>query len=134
MIVADSTLITQFSVQGDKTEQAMAVRRKDPVWVAPPLWEYEVLNVLWSYVHFKDLPIANALEHWNVARDLIDGRTYRMSSTEVLHLAVEAGHRGYDCQYVAVAKHLGSWLVTSDTGLLNTFPKVATSPEGFLSL
>lgn len=75
MIVADATLIVHFSMPGSKTERAEAVRRKDPVWVAPPLWEYEVLNVIWTYVHFKALPLTQALEHWDVAQDLIGERT-----------------------------------------------------------
>lgn len=132
MIVADATLIIHFSMPGHKTEQAEAVRRKDPVWVAPPLWEYEVLNVLWSYVHFKNLPLAHALEHWGVAQDLIDGRTYRLAPSEVLRLAAEAGHSAYDCQYVAIAQHLNEWLVTSDGEVLKAFPEIAISPDGFL--
>lgn len=133
MIVADATLIIHFSMPGSKTEQAEAVRRKDPVWAAPPLWEYEVLNVLWTYVHFKNLSLTQALEHWEVARDLIDDRTYRIAPSEVLRLAAESGHSTYDCQYVAVAEQLDVPLVTSDTGVLAAFPDIAVSPDDFLA-
>jgi predicted nucleic acid-binding protein len=133
MIVADATLIIHFSMPGSKTEQAEAVRRKDPTWAAPPLWEYEVLNVIWTYVHFKDLPLMQALEHWEVAQDLIGERTYRMAPAEVLRLAAKSGHSAYDCQYVAVAQQLDAWFVTSDAGALATFPEIAISPDDFLA-
>jgi len=133
MIVADATLIIHFSMPGSKTEHAEAVRRKDPTWAAPPLWEYEVLNVIWTYVHFKDLPLTQALEHWEVAQDLIGERTYQMAPTEVLRLAAQSGHSAYDCQYVAVAQQLDAWFVTSDADVLATFPETAISPDDFLA-
>jgi len=133
MIVADATLIIHFSMPGSKTEHAEAVRRKDPVWAAPPLWEYEVLNVIWTYVHFRDLSLAQALEHWDVAQDLIGERTYRMAPAEVLRLAARSGHSAYDCQYVAIAQQLETWLVTSDADVLTAFPEIAVSPDDFLA-
>jgi len=133
MIVADATLIIHFSMPGSKTEHAEAVRRKDPVWAAPPLWEYEVLNVIWTYVHFRDLSLAQALEHWDVAQDLIGERTYRMAPAEVLRLAARSGHSAYDCQYVAIAQQLETWLVTSDADVLTAFPEIAISPDDFLA-
>lgn len=134
MIVADATLIIHFSMPGSKTEQAEAVRRKDPVWAAPPLWEYEVLNVTWTYIQFEDLPLAQALEHWDVAQDLIGERTYQMAPVDVLRLAAQSGRSAYDCQYVAIAQQLDEWLVTSDVGILTAFPNTAISPDDFLSL
>jgi len=133
MIVADATLIIHFSMPGSNTVLAEAVRRKDPVWAAPPLWEYEVLNVIWTYVHFKDLPLTQALEHWEVAQDLMGERTYRMAPTEVLRLAAQSGHNAYDCQYVAIAQELETWFVTSDADVLTAFPEIAISPDDFLA-
>ncbi len=50
MMVADTTLISYYTIQGEHTKTAVEVRRKDPEWAAPLLWRSEFLNVLWLYV------------------------------------------------------------------------------------
>jgi hypothetical protein len=45
MIVADNTLISYFTIEGEFTEQATQVRQKDPEWAAPLPWRAEFLNV-----------------------------------------------------------------------------------------
>jgi predicted nucleic acid-binding protein len=46
MIVVDSNIIIYLHVRSEKTNLALQVLRKDPYWVAPPLWESEFRNVL----------------------------------------------------------------------------------------
>jgi hypothetical protein len=37
MIVADNTLISYFTIEGEFTGEATSVRQKDPEWAAPLL-------------------------------------------------------------------------------------------------
>jgi len=103
MIVADNSLISYFTIQGEFTEDAVAVRQKDPVWVAPLLWRSEFLNVLWLHVRQGEFGLDLAVEHIGLAEDLIADRSYEVAPTEVLRLAVNSGCTAYDSQYVALA-------------------------------
>jgi Predicted nucleic acid-binding protein, contains PIN domain len=132
MIVADNTLISYFTIEGEFTEEATRVREKDPEWAAPPLWRAEFLNVLWLHVRQGEFGLDLAIQHIDLAEDLIDGRSYDVAPTEVLRLAVESGCSAYDSHYAALAQQLGVPLVTHDGGVLEGFPKTAVHPDDFL--
>jgi len=103
MIVADNSLISYFTIEGEFTEEAVAVREKDPVWAAPLLWRSEFLNVLWLHVRQGAFGLDLAFEHIDVAEDLIADRSYEIAPMEVLRLAVNSGCTAYDSQYAALA-------------------------------
>lgn len=52
-----------------------------------PGCEAEFLNVLWSHVRQGEFSLDLAIQHIDLAEDLINGQTYDVSPTEVLHLA-----------------------------------------------
>ena len=133
MIVADNTLISYFTIEGDFTDEAVAVRKIDPVWAAPLLWRAEFLNVLWLHVRRGDFGMGLASEHIDLAEDLIGDRSYQVAMREVLHLAVESGCTAYDTQYAALAQQLDAPLVTHDEEVLAGFPETAVSPQEFLT-
>lgn len=133
MIVADNTLISYFTIEGDFTEEAVAVRKKNPEWAAPLLWRSEFMNVLWFYVRQEKFALDLALEHLDTAEDLMSGRTYQPAPPAVLRLAAGSGCSTYDCQYVQLAKDLGVPLVTHDKEVLKAFSHIAVHPQDFLS-
>lgn len=133
MIVADNSLISYFTIQGEFTEEAVAVRQKDPVWVAPLLWRSEFLNVLWLHVRQGEFGLDLAVEHIDLAEDLIADRSYEVAPTEVLRLAVSSGCTAYDSQYAALAQQLDVPLVTHDGEVLEGFPKTAVHPSDYLN-
>jgi len=132
MIVADNTLISYFTIDGEFTEEAVAVRRKDSTWAAPLLWRPEFLNVLWLHVQQGEFGLDLAFEHIDVAEDLISGRSYEVAPTDVLRLAVESGCAAYDSHYAALARQLEVDLVTHDEEVLEGFPETAIHPRDFL--
>jgi predicted nucleic acid-binding protein len=132
MIVADTTLISYFTIKGDLTEAAVAVREKDPTWAAPLLWESEFANVLWLYVRRGTFELDLALEHLDTAQDLVAGNTYAVAIVEALRLGTESGCTTYDCQYVALARQLDVPLVTHDREVLGAFPTAAMHPDDFI--
>jgi predicted nucleic acid-binding protein len=133
MIVANTTLISYFTIEGDLTEAAVAVREKDPAWAAPLLWESEFANVLWLYVRRGTFGLDLALQHLDTAQDLVAGHTYAVAIAEALRLAAESGCTTYDCQYVTLARQLEVPLVIHDQEVLNAFPKTALHPGDFIA-
>lgn len=131
MIVADSNLIAYLLIPGEWTEDAEAVLRRDPAWVAPPLWRSEFRNVLALYLRTGTLRLPTALEILDDAERLMDGREMAPDGEQVLRLAHASGCTAYDCEFVQVARTLDLPLVTSDRRLLDRFPEIARSPRDF---
>jgi predicted nucleic acid-binding protein len=132
MIVADNTLISYFTIEGEFTEKATQVRQRDPEWAAPLLWRAEFLNVLWLHVRQGEFGLDLAIQHIDLAEDLIGGRSYDVAPTEVLRLAVDSGCSAYDSHYAALAQQLDVPLVTHDGEVLEAFPETAVHPDDFL--
>ena len=131
-IVADNTLISYFTIEGAFTEEAAHVRQKDPDWAAPLLWRAEFSNVLWLHVRQGEFGLDLAIQHIDLAEELIGDRSYSIAPTEVLRLAVESGCSAYDAHYASLAQQLDVPLVTHDGDVLEGFPETAVHPEDFL--
>jgi predicted nucleic acid-binding protein len=121
MIVADNTLISYFTIEGEFTEKATQVRQRDPEWAAPLLWRAEFLNVLWLHVRQGEFGLDLAIQHIDLAEDLIGERSYDVAPTEVLRRAVDSGCSAYDSHYAALAQQLDVPLVTHDGEVLEAF-------------
>jgi predicted nucleic acid-binding protein len=132
MIVADNTLISYFTIEGEFTEKATQVWQRDPEWAAPLLWRAEFLNVLWLHVRQGEFGLDLAIQHIDLAEDLIGERSYEVAPTEVLRLAVDSGCSAYDSHYAALAQQLDVPLVTHDGEVLEAFPETAVHPDDFL--
>lgn len=131
MIVADTSLITQFAVRNEQSELADAVCETDAAWAAPLLWRSEFCNALVKYMQHAGMSQESALLALRSAEDIMGGREYRVSSERVLELAMRSKCTAYDCEYVALAEDLTVPLVTADKQLLRAFPKIAVSLEKF---
>lgn len=132
MIVVDNDVISYFWLEADRTGAARAVRERDAEWVAPHLWRSEFRNVLYQHMRHRDLPLDDALR---IAREVeadMDGQTYDVATADVLRLVDASGHSAYDCEYVALAKHLGVTLVTGDRRIPRLFPETAVLLEDFI--
>ena len=131
MIVADANLIAYLILPGERTREAEAVLKSDPVWAVPLLWASEMRSILGHYVRAGTLSVAQASTAMGRASSLIDGREGPVESRDVLTLASKSGCSTYDCEYVSLAMSLGVQLVTSDKEVLRAFPDVAVSPGDF---
>jgi predicted nucleic acid-binding protein len=67
------------------------------------------------------------------ALQMMEDREYEVDSNRVLRLVADSTCSAYDCEFVALAQELGTFLVTLDKGILNGFPTVAVSVDTFLS-
>jgi len=130
----DANVIGYLHLLTPYTALAERAVRKDTLWVAPWLWRSEVRNMLALYLRKGLLTLPDALMIIERAESLLQGFEREVSSVHVLRLAESSGCSAYDCEYVALAQHLGVPLVTQDRQLLRQFPNVAISLDTFVSL
>lgn len=131
MIVVDSNIIIHVHVQSEKTDLALRALRKDPCWVAPPLWESEFRNVMAGYIRRHILKLEDAKLVMKSALQTMVGREILPPSDLVLDLVAVSECSAYDCEYVALARHLNVKLVTSDNKILRNFPETAVDLGAF---
>lgn len=133
MIVVDSNLIIYIHVQSEWTAQALQTLKKDPQWIAPPLWESEFRNVMAGYMRRKILKLEQTNKIMNSALRTMEDREILSPSNLVLELAAASDCSAYDCEYVALAKHLKIKLITNDQKILRNFPDTAVNLDAFSS-
>lgn len=125
MIVVDSNIITYLYLPTEYTELAERLLEQDPDWVAPTLWRSELRNVLAHYLRKQLLTFDAVFAIQTEAEALLCDREYEPDSYEVLRLVEASDCSAYDCEFVALAKRLGTQLVTMDKKILKAFPDVA---------
>ena len=133
MIVADTNLLIHLLVDGPNTETAMDVRQKDPDWRAPFLWRSEFRNAMAGYVRSGLMTVEQGIRITREAESLMFYKDHLVNSTAVLRLVADSTSSAYDCEFVALANHLNTPLITSDSRLLRDFPDRALAPDLFLA-
>ena len=95
------------------------------------LWRSETRNILALPLRQGHMSLAVAREVMTLAEALLAGREYAVESARVLELAAASGRPAYDCEFVAVARAIGTPLLTWDRRILRTFPETAVALEKF---
>jgi len=129
VIVADTDLVSFLLIEGERTEAARGVWRRDPEWRLPPLWRSEFLNVLTISQRASVLTEASAFRIWDDAVRLFGRNEHEPRGTEVLQAAIDHGLSAYDAHFVVVAKTLGAPLVTGDQKILKACHQIAVGIE-----
>ena len=132
MIVVDTNLIAYLLINGEWTQRAEAVKRRDSEWVAPLLWRSEFRNLLSLYIRQEIFDLDHAINLLKSAEEIMQEREHTISSVSVMKLAASSKCSAYDCEFVALAQDLSVPLVTSDQKILTAFPETAVSPDDFL--
>lgn len=127
MIVADTNLIAYLYLPGKHSDAAEALLLKDPEWAAPRLWRSEFRNILATYMRQDLLSFDDAVSIFRRAEALVAGNEYDVSARAVLQLARDSGCSAYDCEFVALAQHLGVKLISADAKLCKAFPNCAVA-------
>jgi len=125
MIVVDTNIISYFYLTSEFSPIADQIFYKDPVWAAPLLWRSEFRNVLSLYLKKEIIELGDAVEIMNLAEELLKENEYEINSFQVLKLSNQNGCSAYDCEFVSLAKELGTTLVTQDKKVLKNFPEIA---------
>ena len=66
------------------------------------------------------------------AEALLAHNEYKVASAEVMELVNSSNCSAYDCEFVALARHLDIRLVTVDKKIIVDFPNIAIALEDFL--
>ena len=133
MIVVDTNVLVHLLLEGERSTVAEQVMAQDPEWAAPLLARSELRNALATWMRRGVLSLDAALLAVRNAEVRMRGLLYAVPSRDVLELAERSGCTAYDCEFVALAKLLGTRLVTGDREVLAAFPDAAVSPEAFVA-
>lgn len=132
MIVVDTNIIAYLHISGGFTQSALLLLRKDPYWIAPPLWQSEFRNVLVNYVRHNVMSLDSARELMEHALEMMQDRELKPPGDLVLSLAVSSNCSSYDCEFVALAQETKSKLITADRRIVSNFTQAAYFLEEFV--
>ena len=127
MIVVDTNVVAYLFLEGEFTVPAEALLQRDAEWVAPVLWRSELRSILAGYLRRRALTFDQVRSIQAEAESLLAGGEFDVDSASVLELVRDSDCSAYDCEFVALAMHLDTKLVTMDAKLLKSFPKRAVS-------
>ncbi|MGH8802486.1 MAG: type II toxin-antitoxin system VapC family toxin [Casimicrobiaceae bacterium] len=127
MIVVGTNVLAYLYLPGALTRAAEALLERDPEWVSPILWRSGFWNILAGYLRRGAMTFDNALIIQEEAEDLLSGAEYEVDSRSVLELVRDSECSAYNCEFVALARRLGTTLVTADTKVRRAFPTIAVA-------
>ena len=124
-VVVDTNIIAYYWLPGAHTENAIALRRMTGDWFVPRLWRSEFRNVVARYLRARIVGLDQARTLIRSAEaELVDCER-EVDSIAVMDLVAASACSAYDCEFVALARHMGIPLVTEDAALVRAFPHVA---------
>ena len=124
-VVVDTNIVAYYWLPGAHTKSAIALRRMTDDWFVPRLWRSEFRNVLARYFRAGIIGLDQARTLIRSAEAELAECEREVDSTVVMDLVATSACSAYDCEFVALAKHMGIPLVTEDAGLVRAFPDVA---------
>lgn len=133
MIVVDTNIISYLFLPTSYTQSAETLFEQDSDWVAPVLWKSEFRNVLALYLRKSLITLEKALQLQEQAESIFMHKEFEISSSQVLALVNDSSCSAYDCEFVALAHHFNTPLVTQDKKILADFPSTAFNLKSFLS-
>lgn len=133
MIVVDTNILSYMTFATEYSARVNSLHEHDPVWEAPVLWRSEFLNVLALYNRKNLIDYQDMLSALDFAERLIGTREHKVSSPDVIDVIVNSSCSSYDCEFIILAKSLGTYLITYDKKLLLEFPSIALKPEDYLT-
>ena len=132
MIVVDTNIISYLLLPTTYTESVDTLYKIDSSWAVPTLWKSEFRNVLALYLRKNIITLDKALQLQEAAETIMAQNEFDVTSSQVLALVNESNCSSYDCEFVALANHLNTQLVTQDKKVLREFPSTAISIKDFL--
>jgi predicted nucleic acid-binding protein len=127
MLLVDTNIVAYLLINGDYTEAAQELRRRDPDWRSEAFLLVEFTNVLASSVARKRMTLSLAEDFLAKVSSLFDGKLGRIPHASVLAIAARHRVSAYDARFLALADRIRSRLVTEDTRLRSAAPGLTQS-------
>jgi predicted nucleic acid-binding protein len=132
MIVVDSSIIASMTFATPCSAVVGSLHQKDPVWEVPFFWKSDFLNVLALYHRKGLMDYQESLEALDFAERLVGSREHKMPVKAVVDAVIHSNCSSYECEFIVLAKKLGTKLITYQKRLIDDFPAIAVTPEVFL--
>jgi predicted nucleic acid-binding protein len=129
VIVVDTNVLAYAVLPGERSATVQALADRDPHWVAPRLWRWELRNVLATTIRVRRLRLSDALAAFAAAEQLVEDVGVETSVEHCLRVAARGRVSAWDAEFVCVAETLGVSLVTADRRLCQAFPECAVALE-----
>jgi predicted nucleic acid-binding protein len=112
-IVVDASIALKWVLEEPGSDAAEDLLEKD--LAAPSLWLPDAANGLWRRTVRGELTQAEAEERLGeLTKAPVASVPLEQDLPEVTRLAIQLNHPAYDCLYLALAKRLGTFVVTAD--------------------
>jgi len=134
MLLVDTNVVAYLLIEGDQTEAAQQLRRRDPDWRSEAFVLVEFTNVLASSIATKRMTFGLAENFLGKAIALFDGKLRSMPPASVLAAAVRHGVGAHDARFLALAEAIGLPIVTEDKKLRTAAPDLTQSLAEALAL
>lgn len=125
MIAIDATVLADCIGEPALRDASQKLLAKDPDWIAPSLWRFEMGNVLWKYVRFGKLTAPVAGSFMAEADRLVLQTVDDIRAPEILELAIEKHLTMCDASCVWIAQSRRLILRTRDFEVLQRCPEFA---------
>lgn len=117
-IILDTSAALHVVLQGEHAAQLTQVLEQASQVISPQIVRAELGNALWKYMRWQQMPLDQALQHWEDASGLIDLLLDDADlMPQAISLAARHEHTVYDMLYVAAALQQGARLLTLDKKL-----------------
>jgi predicted nucleic acid-binding protein len=121
VVVVDTNVVAYLLIEGDRTAQAQALYARDPDWRSEGFLLVEFCNLLATCIRAGRLDGDSAAGLLGSAERTVTG-VVNLPHARALALAAEFGVSAYDARFLAVARQLGTKLITEDAKLLRAAP------------
>ena len=127
MVLVDTNIVAYLLIDGDFTEAAQGLRKRDPDWRSEAFLMIEFTNVLAASIATRRMTLPLASDFLAKADALLEGKLAHISHAAALAIAVRLRVSAYDARFLALANQLGSRLVTEDAKLRAAAPALTQS-------
>jgi predicted nucleic acid-binding protein len=133
LIVVDTNVLAPLSIAGPRTAAVERLHERDPDWLVPPLWRYELRNVLVRHCRAGIIGWAQAGAAMTFVEAQLEEVHDIVDSDMVFLIAQHTRLTAYDAEFAVLAEGLDLPLLTWDGELLRALPGRALTPEEYLA-